>query len=147
MLYIDYSRGPGEWVPNQFGGNENLEAIQFLRRLNETVYRECPKAMTIAEESTAWPKVSRPTYEGGLGFGFKWNMGWMHDTLHYMSLDPIYRKHHQNDITFSLSYAYNENFVLPLHMDEVVHGKVLPGAMLEIRWQQFANLRLYCAFM
>jgi 1,4-alpha-glucan branching enzyme len=148
MLYLDYSRGPGEWVPNQFGGNENLEAIQFLRRLNETVYRECPKAMTIAEESTAWPKVSRPTYEGGLGFGFKWNMGWMHDTLHYMSLDPIYRKHHHNDITFGLIYAYNENFLLPLSHDEVVHGKgSLLGKMPGDRWQQFANLRLYYAFM
>ena len=148
MLYLDYSRGPGEWVPNQFGGNENLEAIQFLRRLNETVYRECPKAMTIAEESTAWPKVSRPTYEGGLGFGFKWNMGWMHDTLHYMSLDPIYRKHHHNDITFSLIYAYNENFLLPLSHDEVVHGKgSLLGKMPGDHWQQFANLRLYYAFM
>lgn len=148
MLYLDYSRGPGEWVPNQFGGNENLEAIQFLRRFNETVYRECPKAMTIAEESTAWPKVSRPTYEGGLGFGFKWNMGWMHDTLHYMSMDPVYRKHHHNDITFSLIYAYNENFLLPLSHDEVVHGKgSLLGKMPGDRWQQFANLRLYYAFM
>jgi 1,4-alpha-glucan branching enzyme len=148
MLYLDYSRGPGEWMPNQFGGNENLEAIQFLRRFNETVYRECPKTVTIAEESTAWPKVSRPTYEGGLGFGFKWNMGWMHDTLRYMSKDPIYRKHHQSDITFSLIYAYNENFLLPLSHDEVVHGKgSLLGKMPGDRWQQFANLRAYYAFM
>ena len=121
MLYLDYSRQPGQWIPNKFGGRENLEAINFLRRLNELAYGEQPGTMTVAEESTAWPAVSRPLYVGGLGFGFKWNMGWMHDSLHYMQTDPVYRKYHQNDLTFGLLYAWSENFVLPLSHDEVVH--------------------------
>lgn len=143
MLYLDYSRRPGEWLPNTFGGHENLEAIDFLRRFNEEVYKSFPDVQTIAEESTAWPMVSRPTYIGGLGFGLKWDMGWMHDTLSYMSKDPIYRKFHHNDLTFRMLYAYTENFVLPLSHDEVVHGKgsllsKMPGDM----WRKFANLRL-----
>jgi 1,4-alpha-glucan branching enzyme len=143
MLYLDYSRKPGEWIPNQFGGRENLYAIAFLKRLNEVAYERFPGLLTIAEESTAWPSVSRPTYLGGLGFSLKWNMGWMNDTLAYFSTDPIHRKYHQNKLTFSLLYAFTENFVLPFSHDEVVHGKnsllhKMPGDM----WQQFANLRL-----
>ncbi len=148
MLYRDYSRPDGEWIPNEFGGRENLEAIHFLRRFNEIVYAECPGIMTIAEESTAWPMVSRPTYIGGLGFGFKWNMGWMHDVLEYMSKDPIYRKYHHNSITFSLLYAYHENFILPFSHDEVVHGKgSMIGKMPGDDWQKFANLRLLYGYM
>jgi 1,4-alpha-glucan branching enzyme len=143
MLYLDYSRKAGEWVPNQFGGRENLHAISFLKRLNEVAYERFPGLLTIAEESTAWPSVSRPTYLGGLGFSFKWNMGWMNDTLSYFSQNSIHRKYHQNKLTFSLLYAFTENFVLPFSHDEVVHGKntllhKMPGDM----WQQFANLRL-----
>ena len=139
---------PGEWIPNVFGGRENLEAIAFLRRMNELVFGEQTGATTAAEESTAWPMVSRPTYVGGLGFGFKWNMGWMHDTLRYMSMDPIHRKYHHNDLTFGLLYAFHENFILPLSHDEVVHGKgSLIGKMPGDRWQRFANLRAYFAFM
>jgi 1,4-alpha-glucan branching enzyme len=148
MLYLDYSREAGEWVPNRFGGRENLEAIDFLKRTNETVYRDVPGIVTIAEESTAWPKVSAPTYLGGLGFGFKWNMGWMHDTLQYLSHEPIHRKFHHDELTFSLVYAFDENFVLPLSHDEVVHGK---GSILQKmpgdRWQQFANVRLLYSYM
>ncbi len=148
MLYRDYSRRPGEWVPNKYGGNENLEAIAFLKRFNEVVYREHPDVMTIAEESTAWPMVSRPVYLGGLGFGYKWNMGWMHDTLTYMSKDPIHRKYHHNHLTFGLLYAWHENFILPLSHDEVVHGKgSLHAKMPGDDWQKFANLRAYYAFM
>ncbi|MBV8650910.1 MAG: 1,4-alpha-glucan branching protein GlgB, partial [Alphaproteobacteria bacterium] len=148
MLYLDYSRAEGEWVPNVHGGRENLEAIAFLRRLNERAFGDVPGATTVAEESTAWPAVSRPTWTGGLGFGFKWNMGWMHDTLRYMSKEPIHRKHHHNDLTFGFLYAFNENFVLPLSHDEVVHGKhSLIGRMPGDRWQKFANLRAYFGFM
>ncbi|MCW8863043.1 MAG: 1,4-alpha-glucan branching protein GlgB [Rhodospirillales bacterium] len=148
MLYLDYSRKDGEWIPNMYGGNENLEAIAFLKRLNELVYSHHPGAFTVAEESTAWPMVSRPTYLGGLGFGFKWNMGWMNDTLRFMGRDPIYRQHHLDDLTFGLLYAFQENFVLPLSHDEVVHGKgSLIGRMPGDRWQRFANLRLYLSFM
>ncbi len=148
MLYLDYSRQPDEWVPNRYGGNENLEAIDFLRRMNEHVYASGREVVTIAEESTAWPGVSRPTWAGGLGFGFKWNMGWMHDTLRYMARDPVYRKHHHEDLTFGLLYAFSENFVLPLGHDEVVHGKgSLLGRMPGDTWQRFANLRAYFGFM
>jgi len=148
MLYLDYSRRAGEWVPNRFGGRENLEAIAFLRRMNELIFGEATGATSVAEESTAWPMVSRPVYIGGLGFGFKWNMGWMHDTLHYMSLDPIHRKYHHNDLTFGLLYAFHENFVLPLSHDEMVHGKgSLIGKMAGDRWQRFANLRACFAYM
>ncbi len=148
MLYLDYSRKEGEWIPNKYGGRENLDAIAFLRRINELVFGEGTGATTAAEESTAWPMVSRPVYVGGLGFGFKWNMGWMHDTLGYMSRDPIHRKYHHNDLTFGLLYAYHENFILPLSHDEVVHGKrSLIGKMPGDRWQRFANLRAYFAFM
>jgi 1,4-alpha-glucan branching enzyme len=148
MLYLDYSRNEGDWIPNVFGGRENLDAIAFLRRMNELVFGEASGATTAAEESTAWPMVSRPTYVGGLGFGFKWNMGWMHDTLNYMSKDPVHRKYHHNDLTFGLLYAYHENFILPLSHDEVVHGKgSLIGRMPGDRWQRFANLRAYFAFM
>jgi len=147
MLYLDYSRHDGQWIPNAFGGRENLEAIAFLRRMNEVVFGEAG-ATSVAEESTAWPMVSRPTYVGGLGFGFKWNLGWMHDTLRYMSLDPIHRKYHHNDLSFGLLYAFHENFILPLSHDEVVHGKgSLIGKMAGDRWQRFANLRSYLAFM
>ena len=148
MLYRDYSRQPGEWIPNIHGGRENLEAISFLRRLNEVVGSERPQAITMAEESTAFPSVSRPTWGGGLGFHFKWNMGWMHDTLQYMARDPIHRRHHQGEMSFGLVYAFNENFVLPLSHDEVVHGKgSLIGKMPGDPWQQFANLRAYYGFM
>ncbi|MDQ4130533.1 MAG: 1,4-alpha-glucan branching protein GlgB, partial [Actinomycetota bacterium] len=137
MLYLDYSRQPGEWVPNRHGGNENLEAIDFLRRFNQEVYAAYPEVETIAEESTAWPMVSRPTYVGGLGFGLKWDMGWMHDTLEYFSRDPIHRPYHHNQLTFRAMYAFTENFCLPLSHDEVVHGKgSLAGKMPGDRWQQ-----------
>ncbi|MBX3235503.1 MAG: 1,4-alpha-glucan branching protein GlgB [Nitrospiraceae bacterium] len=148
MLYLDYSRKEGEWIPNQYGGRENLEAIGFIRRLNEEVYRRHPDVQTIAEESTSWPSVSRPTYTGGLGFGMKWDMGWMHDTLEYMALDPVYRKHHHNNLTFRMLYAFHENFVLPLSHDEVVHGKgSLLGKMPGDDWQKFANLRALFGYM
>jgi len=148
MLYLDYSRKAGEWEPNQYGGNENLDAIMFLKEFNETVYGGHPDVLTIAEESTAWPGVSRPTYLGGLGFGQKWMMGWMHDTLKYFKDDPIYRKYHQNEITFSIMYAFTENFMLPLSHDEVVHGKgSLIGRMPGDEWRRFANLRLMFGYM
>jgi len=148
MLYLDYSRPEGEWIPNKYGGRENLEAIELLRRLNELVFGQHPGATTIAEESTAWPGVSRPVYLGGLGFGYKWNMGWMHDTLKYMSRDPVYRRYHHSEMTFGLLYAFSENFVLPLSHDEVVHGKrSLLGRMPGDAWRQFANLRAYYGFM
>ena len=148
MLYLDYSRSHGEWTPNVHGGRENLEAISFLQEMNATVYKRVPGITTIAEESTAWPGVTRPTHVGGLGFGFKWNMGWMHDSLGYMSREPIYRQYHHHQMTFAMMYAYTENYVLPLSHDEVVHGK---GSLLRKmpgdRWQQLANLRAYLAFM
>ena len=148
MLYLDYGRKQGEWIPNQYGGKENLEAIQFLRRFNEEVYRAFPEVQTIAEESTSWPMVSRPTYVGGLGFGMKWDMGWMHDTLEYMSKDPIHRKFHHNKLTFRMLYAFHENFVLPLSHDEVVYGKgSLIRKMPGDDWQKFANLRLLFGYM
>jgi 1,4-alpha-glucan branching enzyme len=148
MLYLDYSKQPGEWLPNRHGGNENLEAIAFIRQLNEVVYRYHPAAMTIAEESTSWPMVSRPTYVGGLGFGLKWNMGWMHDILDYMTHDPVHRKYHHNRLTFGLLYAWHENFVLPLSHDEMVHGKgSLHGKMPGDDWQKFAGLRALYGFM
>jgi 1,4-alpha-glucan branching enzyme len=142
MLYLDYSRKPGQWVPNKYGGRENLDAIEFLKYLNEVVHRRFPAVLMCAEESTAWGGVSRPTYAGGLGFGFKWNMGWMHDTLLYFTRDPIYRKYHHGNLTFGLLYAWSENFILPLSHDEVVHGKAsLLSKMPGDRWQKFANLR------
>ncbi len=148
MLYLDYSRKQGEWIPNEFGGRENIEAITFLRRLNEDVYKVHPDVQVIAEESTAWPMVSRPTYVGGLGFGMKWDMGWMHDSLRYFSKDPVHRKFHHNDLTFRMMYAFTENFVLPLSHDEVVHGKgSLLNKMPGDEWQKFANLRLLFAHM
>jgi len=148
MLYRDYSRKAGEWIPNVHGGRENLEAIAFLRRTNEVIGGERPQAVTLAEESTAFPAVSRPVYAGGLGFFYKWNMGWMHDTLAYMARDPVHRAYHHGEMTFGLVYAFNENFVLPLSHDEVVHGKgSLLGKMPGDRWQQFANLRAYYGFM
>ena len=148
MLYLDYSRKAGEWVPNRYGGNENLEAIAFLKRFNEVVYARHPDVLTVAEESTAWPMVSRPTHLGGLGFGFKWNMGWMHDLLAYMSRDPVHRKHHHDQLTFGLLYAFHENFVLPLSHDEVVHGKgALYQKMPGDDWQRAANLRAFYGFM
>jgi 1,4-alpha-glucan branching enzyme len=147
MLYRDYSRGEGEWIPNEHGGRENLEAIEFLRRLNQEVYAAFPDVQTYAEESTAWPMVSRPTYLGGLGFGLKWDMGWMHDTLEYVHRDPIHRRYHHTELTFRAIYASNENFLLPLSHDEVVHGKgSLLGRMPGDRWQQLANLRLLFAY-
>ena len=148
MLYLDYGKREGQWIPNQYGGKENIEAIHFLRAVNEHVYETFPDVMMIAEESTSWPQVSRPTYLGGLGFGLKWNMGWMHDMLDYMSQDPIFRSYHHNLITFGLAYAFSENFVLPFSHDEVVYGK---GSMLRKMpgddWQKFANLRLLYGFM
>ncbi|RZL67898.1 MAG: 1,4-alpha-glucan branching protein GlgB [Variovorax sp.] len=148
MLYLDYARKDGEWIPNRNGGRENLEAINFLQDLNRAVYREHPDTVSIAEESTAWPMVSRPTDMGGLGFGMKWNMGWMHDSLAYFANDPVYRKHHHGQLTFSLVYAFNENFVLPLSHDEVVHGKgSLINKMPGDKWQQFANLRALFGLM
>jgi 1,4-alpha-glucan branching enzyme len=148
MLYLDYSREEGQWIPNEYGGRENLAAISFLRKVNEVVHGVFPGVLTISEESTAWPMVSRPTYMGGLGFSLKWNMGWMHDTLEYVSKDPIHRRYHHYDMTFSLLYAFNENFVLPLSHDEVVHGKgSLVNKMSGDEWQKFANLRAYYGFM
>jgi 1,4-alpha-glucan branching enzyme len=148
MLYLDYSRKDGEWEPNCFGGRENLEAIDFLKSFNVQVHHHFPGTLTIAEESTAWAGVSRPTYVGGLGFSLKWNMGWMNDTLRYMRHDPVHRKYHHDELTFSLIYAFHENFVLPLSHDEVVHGK---GSLLDQMpgdaWQKFANLRLLYAYM
>ena len=148
MLYLDYSRKKDSWIPNEYGGRENLEAIAFLKKLNEAVYQYYPDTQTIAEESTAWPMVSRPTYVGGLGFGMKWDMGWMHDTLQYMSRNPVHRKYHQNEMTFRMLYAFNENFVLPLSHDEVVYGKgSLLGKMPGDDWQKFANYRLLLGYM
>ena len=148
MLYLDYSRKDGEWAPNIYGGREHLEAVSFLQEANATAYKRCPGIVTIAEESTAWPGVTRPTHVGGLGFGLKWNMGWMHDSLQYMSKEPIHRQYHHHQMTFSLMYAFSENFVLPISHDEVVHGK---GSLLRKmpgdRWQQLANVRAYLAFM
>jgi 1,4-alpha-glucan branching enzyme len=148
MLYLDYSRPVGEWIPNQHGGRENLEAVSFLQQLNTVTHGRVAGTVTIAEESTSWPAVSRPTYVGGLGFTFKWNMGWMHDMLQYMSQDPVHRRWHHNDITFSMLYAFTENFVLPFSHDEVVHGK---GAMLDKMpgdlWQKHANLRALYGYM
>ena len=148
MLFLDYSREEGEWEPNMFGGRENLEAISFMREMNEAVYTSFPDVQTIAEESTSFPMVSKPTYLGGLGFGMKWMMGWMHDTLQYFAKEPIYRKHHQNDLTFSMTYAFTENFMLPLSHDEVVYGKhSILGRMPGDEWQRFANLRLLYSYM
>lgn len=148
MLYLDYSRKDGEWDPNRHGGKDNLEAIAFIKRLNEVLYKEFPSITTVAEESTAWPMVSRPTSSGGLGFGMKWNMGWMHDTLLYMSREPIHRKHHHNQLTFGMMYAFSENFVLPFSHDEVVHGKgSLINKMPGDEWQKFANLRALFGYM
>jgi 1,4-alpha-glucan branching enzyme len=148
MLYLDYSRQAGQWIPNKYGGRENLEAIDFLRTFNTEVYKRHPDVQTIAEESTAWPMVSRPTYIGGLGFGAKWDMGWMHDTLQFMQHDPVHRKYHYNQLAFRMIYAFNENFCLPLSHDEVVHGK---GSLLDKmpgdQWQKFANLRLLYGYM
>jgi 1,4-alpha-glucan branching enzyme len=148
MLYLDYARRAGEWIPNRYGGRENLQTVAFLKTLNEAVYRDLPATQTIAEESTAWPMVSRPVYLGGLGFGLKWNMGWMHDTLQYFQTDPVFRKFQHHVLTFSLCYAFTENFVLPLSHDEVTHGKgSLIGKMHGDEWQQFANLRLLFGYM
>jgi 1,4-alpha-glucan branching enzyme len=148
MLYLDYSRPSGGWIPNRYGGRENLDAIAFLRRTNTEVFGRFPNATTAAEESTAWPQVSRSVEFGGLGFGYKWNMGWMHDTLDYISKDPIHRRHHHGNILFGLHYAFSENFILPLSHDEVVHGKrSILGRMPGDQWQRFANLRAYYSFM
>ncbi|HKK11969.1 MAG TPA: 1,4-alpha-glucan branching enzyme, partial [Flavobacteriaceae bacterium] len=148
MLFLDYSREEGEWEPNMYGGRENLEAITFMKEMNEAVYGSFPDVQNIAEESTAFPGVSRPTFLGGLGFGMKWMMGWMHDTLEYFSKEPVYRRHHQNDLTFSMTYAFSENFMLPLSHDEVVYGKrSILGRMPGDEWQRFANLRLLYSYM
>ncbi|HEX9757559.1 MAG TPA: 1,4-alpha-glucan branching protein GlgB [Nitrospiria bacterium] len=148
MLYLDYARQGGDWIPNEYGGRENIEAIGFLRKMNEAIYEKFPDVQTFAEESTAWPMVSRPTYVGGLGFGIKWNMGWMHDTLDYFSKDSVFRKFHHNQLTFSLCYAFSENFVLPLSHDEIVYGKgSILGKMPGDDWQRFANLRLLFGYM
>jgi len=148
MLYLDYSREPGEWLPNEHGGRENLEAMSFLKRLNEEIYARHPDVQTVAEESTAWPMVSRPTWLGGLGFGMKWDMGWMNDTLRYLAHDPVHRRHHHDSLTFRSVYAFSENFMLPLSHDEVVHGKgSLLGRMPGDEWQKFANLRLLFGYM
>src|SRR5208282_1784296 len=148
MLYLDYGRRPGQWIANEHGGRENLAAISFVQELNKQAYRLHPGVLMIAEESTAWPAVSRPVYVGGLGFGFKWDMGWMHDTLNYFSLDPIFRRFHHHDLTFGLMYAWSENFVLPLSHDEVVYGKrSLLDKMPGDRWRKFANLRALYAYM
>ncbi|MCR4337323.1 MAG: 1,4-alpha-glucan branching protein GlgB, partial [Candidatus Omnitrophica bacterium] len=148
MLYLDYSRKEGEWIPNEFGGRENFDAIQFLQQLNQVVYQNYPDVQMMAEESTAWTGVSRPVFLGGLGFGMKWNMGWMHDTLEYFKKDPIYRKYHHNDLTFSFLYMFTENFILSLSHDEVVHGKgSLLGKMSGDDWQKFANLRLLLGYL
>jgi 1,4-alpha-glucan branching enzyme len=148
MLYLDYSRTDGRWIPNQYGGRENLEALAFVKELNQTVHSHRPDVMMIAEESTSWPSVSRPIQEGGLGFDFKWNMGWMHDTLLYFSKDALYRKYHHNNLTFGLFYAWTENFILPFSHDEVVHLKgSLLNKMAGDRWQKFANLRALYAYM
>src|SRR5881398_2596469 len=147
MLYLDYSRKDGEWLPNQFGGRENLDAVSLIQETTATCYRRHPGTTIIAEESTAWPGVTQPTYAGGLGFGFKWNMGWMHDSLRYMSKEPIHRRHHHHDMTFGMVYAFSENFILPLSHDEVVHGKgSLLGRMPGDDWQKFANLRALLGF-
>ncbi len=148
MLYLDYSREDGQWTPNQYGGRENIEAIGLLQEVNATAYKRLPGIITIAEESTAWPGVTRPTHLGGLGFGLKWNMGWMHDSLNYVSKDPVHRRYHHHEMTFSMVYAFSENYCLPISHDEVVHGKgTLLGRMPGDRWQQLANLRAFLAFM
>src|SRR4029077_2993758 len=148
MIYLDYSRGEGQWIPNEFGGRENLSAISFLKDFNEQAHSQHPGVLTVAEESTAWGGVSRPTYLGGLGFSLKWNMGWMNDTLRYMRHEPIHRQYHHDELTFSLIYAFTENFVLPFSHDEVVHGKgSLLGQMPGDLWQRFANLRMLYSYI